>query len=309
MIMYGDVNGNGDNSHLLHRSSLNLDSANPNSIELLLQQQINQQQLLSPTMHQRRDSFLQRSPTTTPMSSTSQHQAEALDHATSHVTPHTANASLHRPVNMSRSASQYSLTSTGHYRSNTHEYRTPRGSFGHASPPTEPNRSPAASQYSFTSIQQIGTQSCATELDNSNYPPTQPSNIQATTSPTESRCELSPIHVVEPMFHFDVNDIIAGTLTGDEHEIRIFSQASAASGFSQGLPFGQGTYVGHHRWIHSYSSPTGFREHLSSAMDIYEMADAKISDKPLEVHSLVHAVIPGHRFMARAVRVHPCPHH
>lgn len=227
------VNGNGDDGRLLNRRSLNLDFTNANSIGLLVQQQqINGQQLLSPTMLQRRDSILRCSFSTTPMPSISQHQAGAQPYRIAQITPHTSNASSQRPVNMSRSASLHSSNSASHYHDNDHQHRTPRGSFGNASTPVEPHRSRSPSQYSVTStIQQAEPKYFADRLhlNSPHYRPIQQSNLQPTPLLTDSRYELGPTHAAE-MFHFDINDIISGAVVGDEDHTGIHSQATTSNG-------------------------------------------------------------------------------
>ncbi|KAF1848355.1 uncharacterized protein K460DRAFT_72313 [Cucurbitaria berberidis CBS 394.84] len=219
----GVIAGSGNRRHFSTDQSPDLELANANSMELLVQQQINQQLLLSPTIPQRHDSLFQCSPSTTPRPSLSQHQAEAQAYALASMTPHTTNGYLQRPVNMSRSASQYSSTSSGHYQRYNNQPRVSRGSFGNASPPMAPDMSRSASQYSASSTaQQAAPQPSVTQphIDTTNHLPIRPSNIPSnlpsTNSPANLRADQNLKYLPDPIFEFDVNDIMGGTLGGEE---------------------------------------------------------------------------------------------
>jgi hypothetical protein len=116
---------------LMNGQGVYIDLSDPNAAELSLQRQ-DSQQMLSPAIHQRHDSFFSCSSLNTPRHSVSQHQAEAQPYANLHQNLHSPNIYPQHPVNngMSRSASQYSSTSSGQQPHHHSLQRSSRGSFG-----------------------------------------------------------------------------------------------------------------------------------------------------------------------------------
>ncbi|CAO2654362.1 Nn.00g110950.m01.CDS01 [Neocucurbitaria sp. VM-36] len=227
------ANANANGLHFSNDQGFGHNLSNANSMELFVQQQINQQQLLSPTIHQRHDSLFQCSPSSTPRASISQQQAEGQPCALAPMTPHTRNGYPLRPVSMSRSESQYSSTSSGHYQRYGSQHRAARGSFGNASPPIAPNMSPSTSQYSVAStVRQSAPQTACTQphRDTVNFFPPRPLGLPPTSTPPNHPSDQTTRYSAVPMFEFDVNEIMGGTLAGEEDGSKIHGQMPTSSG-------------------------------------------------------------------------------
>jgi hypothetical protein len=124
--------GGGTMRDLVNSQGVDFDLNKQNTIEMALQSHISQQLLSPTTPHQRHDSFFSCSSLGTPRNSISQHQAEIQPYANAHHNLHSPNEYSQHPVNngMSRSASQYSSTSSSQHPHPHSLQRSLRGSFG-----------------------------------------------------------------------------------------------------------------------------------------------------------------------------------
>lgn len=228
-----NTNANANGLLFPNDHSLGHDLTSANSMELFVQQEINRQQLLSPTLHQRHDSLFQCSPSSTPRASISQLQAEGHPYVLAPTAPHNMSGYPLRPLNMSRSASQYSSTSSGHHRRYGSQHRASRGSFGNASPPMAPNMSPSTSQYSITStVRQprplnASSQTCH---DPASYFATQPLNLPPTTTPLIDSSSQTARYTGDPMVRFEINDSLVGMLAIEENGSKALGQVTISSG-------------------------------------------------------------------------------
>jgi hypothetical protein len=192
--------------------SLNLNFDDPHLVELAFQQHIGQQHL-SPTVPRRNDSMFQCSSTGTSRPSSSQHQAESQPYANIHGIQHSPNGYSHLPVNMSRSTSQISHTSSGQHQQSGNLHRASRGSFG-SNPPT--SASDMSRSYSNASAgQQTAPQPYATQprQHTVQYHTRRPPDLTTTTSPNLEYGRTAT-NTMET-FDFDPNEIIGGSLGED----------------------------------------------------------------------------------------------
>tara|TARA_R110002003_G_scaffold1322_2_gene22887 strand:+ start:11415 stop:12176 length:762 start_codon:yes stop_codon:yes gene_type:complete len=213
---YFDGEGSGNPPHHFSTGQshgFHCNQANTAAIEheLLVQHQIQQSQLLSPSQRHRHDSLLSYSPSSDSKSGgPSPQQAEVQPYTVpAQTTPH---GYTQRPVNMIRSASQYSTNSSQYQQSNQH-----RASLGQGSRPAAVNMSRTSTQHSARSAgyhdQQHSTapQPCSSQAQQ-NSPPIGFANsglslIGSASSEMSLEYNQTPMtaDAVNSMYHFDIS--------------------------------------------------------------------------------------------------------
>lgn len=193
--------------HYLNGQSHNFNFDNTNAIELLVQQEIQQSQLLSPTQqpHQRHDSMFSSSPSTPkPGVSSQRHQAEPQPYvSTAQPTPRVV---AHVPVSMSRSASLYSASS-GQQPQHIRQHRV---SLDSTSRPSATDMSRSSTQFSSGSAgyrYQAEPQSCgSTSMPNQNYVSTVTAHMPGSFSSNHSSYNTAGTNREHSTYEFDMAD-------------------------------------------------------------------------------------------------------
>jgi hypothetical protein len=211
---YFDGEGSGNPPHHFSNGQshgFHCNQANTAAIEheLLVQHQILQSHLLSPSQHHRHDSLLSYSPSSDSKSGGPSPQQAEVQPSTvaAQTTPH---GYTQRPVSMIRSASQYSTNSSQYQQPNQH-----RASFSQGSRPAAVNLSRTSTQHSARSAgyhdQQHSTapQPCSSQAQQ-NSPPigfanSNLSHIALATSEMSLQYNQSPVTAdsANSMYQFD----------------------------------------------------------------------------------------------------------
>jgi hypothetical protein len=194
-----------------------------------MQDHVSRQQIFSPTMHQRHDSLIPCSYSQASQLAGSQHQADAQPYANIRRTSHRPTDYPQLPVNtcMSRSTSQYSVTSTGHRQQDEGLRRASRGSFG-SNPPS--HALGMVRSYSNASTAQQGapqphtTHPCSLASD---YHSKRPSDFSSKNSPSygHQRTAMNTLNL-----GLDLNsDDIIGSTAGDQASSESFDQNKSSN--------------------------------------------------------------------------------
>jgi hypothetical protein len=227
MANFHYIDETGNEPHFQDNQQFNLDHANPNFVELSVQDHISRQQIFLPTMHQRHDSIIPCSHSQAFQLAGSQHQADAQPYANVRRTLHSPDDYPQLPVNtcMSRSTSQYSATSTGHRQQDGGPHRASRGSFGSNLPS---NASGMVRSYSNASTAQQGapqprtTHPCPSAND---YHSKRPSDFSSKNSPNYGY-QRTARNTLDLGLNFNSDDII-GSTAGIQANSESFDQSKS----------------------------------------------------------------------------------